>query len=157
MHSVSLLIFADLWPFCRPAHFCSLPILLMIGKGYRIPAQTVARCRHFLFMNRMGKGKKRRVLFVNILVANRIRRMEFLYRHTRNGMLQRFHSSLFLIIAEHSLGKEIAKPYTITIPWTHSPVASKLEAAPLRQSRHDGELRLMELRNRSRCFAHFFS
>ena len=67
----------------------------MIGKGYRIPAQTVARCRHFLFMNRMGKGKKRLVLFVNILVANRIRRMEFLYRHTRNGMLQRFHSSFF--------------------------------------------------------------
>ena len=119
--------------------------------------QTGAGSRRFLFMNRMGKGKKRRVLFVNILVANRIRRMEFLYRHTRNGMLQRFHSSLFLIIAEHSLGKEIAKPYTITIPWTHSPVASKLEAAPLRQSRHDGELRLMELRNRSRCFAHFFS
>ena len=96
MHSVSLLIFADLWPFCRPAHFCSLPILLMIGKGYRIPAQTVARCRHFLFMNRMGKGKKRRVVFVNILVANRIRRMEFLYRHTGNGMLQKFHSSFFV-------------------------------------------------------------
>ena len=129
MHSVSLLIFADLWPFCRPAHFCSLPILLMIGKSYRTLAQTVARCRHFLFMNRMGKGKKRLVLFVNILVANRIRRMEFLYRHTRNGMLQRFHSSFFLKIAEHSSGKELAKPYTITIPWTHSPVASKLEVA----------------------------
>ena len=27
----------------------------------------------------MGKGKKRRVLFVNILVANRIRRMELLF------------------------------------------------------------------------------
>ena len=92
MYSVSLQIIADLWPFCRSVHFCSLPILLMIGKGYRIPAQTFARSRRFLFMGRMGKGKKRRVLFVNILIANRIRRMEFLYRHTRNGMLQRFHS-----------------------------------------------------------------
>ena len=84
--------------------------------------------------------------------------MDFLYRHTRNGMLQRFHSSFLLeIIGARSLGKETAKPYTITVPWTHLPVASKLEVAPLRQSRHDGELRLMELRNRSRCFAHFFS
>ena len=53
---------------------------------------------------------------------------------------------LFLLekIVARSSGKETAKPYTITIPWTHSPVASKLEAAPLEQSRHVGEFHLME-------------
>ena len=47
-------------------------------------------------VSRMGKGKKRRVMFVNIFVANRIRRMEFLYCHIRGGMLQKFHSSFFI-------------------------------------------------------------
>ena len=50
-----------------------------------------------------------------------------------------------------------AKPGTIAISWTHSPVASKLEASPLRQSRHDGEFHLTKLRNRSRCFASAFT
>ena len=38
----------------------------------------------------------------------------------------------------------IANPSPIAIPWTHSPVASKLGASPLRQSRHDGSFHLME-------------
>ncbi len=41
-------------------------------------------------------------------------------------------------------GKGIANPSPIAIPWTHSPVASKLGALPLKQSRHDGEFHLME-------------
>ena len=41
-------------------------------------------------------------------------------------------------------GKDIAKPSTIAIPWIHAPVASKLGAAPLKQSRHDGTFHLME-------------
>ena len=41
-------------------------------------------------------------------------------------------------------GKGIANPSPIAIPWTHSPVASKLGASPLKQSRHDGEFHLME-------------
>ena len=53
-------------------------------------------------------------------------------------------------------GKDLAKPSTIAIPWTHVPVASKLGASPLKQSRHDGTFHLMEYRNRSRCFAHVF-
>ena len=35
-------------------------------------------------------------------------------------------------------GKDIAKPSTIAIPWIYVPMASKLEAAPLKQSRHNG-------------------
>ena len=38
-------------------------------------------------VSRMGKGKKRHVMFVNFFVANRIRRMEFLHCHIRSGML----------------------------------------------------------------------
>ena len=53
-------------------------------------------------------------------------------------------------------GKDLAKPSTIATPWTHVPMASKLGAAPLKQSRHDGTLHLMKSRNRSRCFAHVF-
>ena len=53
-------------------------------------------------------------------------------------------------------GKGIANPSPIAILWTHSPVASKLGASPLEQSRHDGEFHLMELRNRLRRFAHAF-
>ena len=54
-------------------------------------------------------------------------------------------------------GKGIANPSPVAIPWTHSPVASKLGASPLKQSRHDGEFHLMELRNRFRWFAHTFA
>ena len=54
-------------------------------------------------------------------------------------------------------GKDFAKPCPFAISWTHSPVASKLGALPLRQSRHDGEFRLMKLHKRSRRFAQFFS
>ena len=32
--------------------------------------------------------------------------------------------------------KDRTKPFTVAIPWTHSPVASKLGASPLKQSRH---------------------
>ena len=53
-------------------------------------------------------------------------------------------------------GKDLAKPCTIAISWTHVPVASKLGAAPLKQSRHNGEIHLMESRKRSRCFTHVF-
>jgi hypothetical protein len=53
-------------------------------------------------------------------------------------------------------GKDLAKPCTIAISWTHVPVASKLGAAPLKQSRHNGTFHLMKSRNRSRCFAHVF-
>ena len=42
------------------------------------------------------------------------------------------------------LGKGIANPLPIAIPWTHSPVASKLGTSSLEQSRHDGEFHLME-------------
>ena len=44
----------------------------------------------------------------------------------------------------------------LAISWTHVPVASKLGAAPLKQSRHNGTFHLMKSRNRSRCFAHVF-
>ena len=50
-----------------------------------------------------------------------------------------------------------AKPGTVAIPWIHSSVASKLEASPLKQSRHDDEIHLIELRNRPRCFAYALS
>ena len=46
-----------------------------------------------------------------------------------------------------------AKPLLFAIPWTHAPVASKLGASPLKQSRNDGTFRLMECRKHSRCFA----
>jgi hypothetical protein len=35
--------------------------------------------------------------------------------------------------------KGSAKPYTIAIPWIYSPAASKLGAAPLKQSRRCGD------------------
>ena len=46
-----------------------------------------------------------------------------------------------------------SKPVTFVIPWTHAPVASKLGASPLKQSRHHGTFLLMELHKRARCFA----
>ena len=46
-----------------------------------------------------------------------------------------------------------AKPLLFAIPWTHAPVASKLGASPLKQSRHRGTFHLMELHKRSQCFA----
>ena len=55
------------------------------------------------------------------------------------------------------LEKVFAKPFMIAIPWIHSPMASKLGASPLKQSRHNGEFHLMECRNHSRRFAHIFS
>ena len=50
--------------------------------------------------------------------------------------------------------QEFSKPVAFVIPWTHAPVASKLGASPLRQSRHHGAFLLMELHKRARCFAH---
>ena len=50
-------------------------------------------------------------------------------------------------------GKDFAKPLAFAISWTHSPVASKLGASPLKQSRHNGEFHLMKLSKLSRCFA----
>ena len=41
-------------------------------------------------------------------------------------------------------GKGTANPSVIPIPWIHSPVASELGTASLRQPRHDGEFHLME-------------
>ena len=52
--------------------------------------------------------------------------------------------------------KGIANPSPIAIPWTHSPVASKLGTSSLEQSRHDGECHLMESHNRLRRFAYAF-
>ena len=37
-----------------------------------------------------------------------------------------------------------ANPSVIPIPWIHSPVASELGTASLKQPRHDGEFYLME-------------
>ena len=50
-------------------------------------------------------------------------------------------------------GKDFAKPLEFAISWTHSPVASKLGASPLKQSRHNGEFYLMKYSKLSRCFA----
>ena len=50
--------------------------------------------------------------------------------------------------------QEFSKPVAFVIPWTHAPVASKLGASPLRQSRHHVAFHLMELHKRARCFAH---
>ena len=44
----------------------------------------------------------------------------------------------------YATGKVIANPSTIPIPWIHSPVASELGTASLKQPRHDGEFHLME-------------
>ena len=58
----------------------------------------------------MGKGKKRNTVNFNIVVANRIRRMEFLHCHIRGGMLQKFHSSFcFESIGIGDSGKEMSK------------------------------------------------
>jgi hypothetical protein len=53
-------------------------------------------------------------------------------------------------------GKGNAKLFTIVILWAYAPVASKLGASPLKQSRHNGTFRLKELHNRSQCFAYAF-
>ena len=50
-------------------------------------------------------------------------------------------------------GKDFAKPLEFAISWTHSPVASKLGASPLKQSRHNVEFHLMKYSKLSRCFA----
>jgi hypothetical protein len=48
------------------------------------------------------------------------------------------------ISQNHMAEKGFAKPSRIAIPWIHVPMASKLGAPPLRQSRHDGTFHLME-------------
>ena len=44
--------------------------------------------------------------------------------------MTRFFYNISKVIIIVLSGKGIAKPYTIAIPWTHSPVASKLGACP---------------------------
>ena len=49
-------------------------------KGLSGPcANGCAEPKDIFIVSRMGKGKKRHVMFWNIVVANRISRMEFLY------------------------------------------------------------------------------
>ena len=71
------------------------------------------------------------------------------YWQIGNGMPGESDSSfLFLkiefIFMKAASGKDIAKPSTIAIPWIYVPMASKLEAAPLKQPRHNGTFHLME-------------
>ena len=56
--------------FRRPAHFCSLPIPL-----------TIFVCKNAIndFVSGMGKGKKRRVVYLNIVIRPKTGRIGFLY------------------------------------------------------------------------------
>ena len=97
----------------------------------------------------MGKGKKRHVVLLDFIFRKKLRRIEFLYWQIGNGMPGESDSSfLFLkiefIFMKAASGKDIAKPSTIAIPWIYVPMASKLEAAPLKQPRHNGTFHLME-------------
>ena len=89
--------------FCRPVAVLQGCTLLFFTdpvddrKHQSVPRRYYCPEPKTLFIvSRMGKGKKRHVMFWNIVVANRIRRMEFLHCHIRGGMLQEFHSFFFI-------------------------------------------------------------
>ena len=50
-------------------------------------------------------------------------------------------------------GKFCAKLFLFAISWAYLPMASKLGASHLKQSRHYGKFHLMKCRKHSRCFA----
>ena len=96
----------------------------------------------------MGKGKKRHVVlliyFLEKTETNWISVLADRERYVRRIRFVFLFLKIEFIFMKAASGKDIAKPSTIAIPWIYVPMASKLEAAPLKQPRHNGTFHLME-------------
>jgi hypothetical protein len=70
--------------------------------------------------------------------------LAYIYYKNLKSKSQMFFFAFSNISQNHMAEKGFAKPSRIAISWIHVPMASKLGAPPLRQSRHDGTFHLME-------------